>query len=99
MDEEDSQRGVDDATVADLTQTKQSHAQLSGETIDEEDNQRGGDLDHAIELMQRHGTLAATLERARLYAETARGALGIFHDSPERRALDEVIDFCLERSY
>jgi octaprenyl-diphosphate synthase len=65
----------------------------------EEDNQLGGDLDHAIELMQRHGTLAATLERARLYAETARGALGIFHDSPERRALDEVIDFCLERGY
>ena len=61
--------------------------------------QRDGDLDRAIALMQRHGTLSATLERARLYAETARGALGIFHDSPERRALDETIDFCLERGY
>ena len=61
--------------------------------------QRDGDLPHAIALMQRHGTLAATLERARLYAETARGALGIFHESPERRALDEAIDFCLERGY
>ncbi|HEV2163114.1 MAG TPA: polyprenyl synthetase family protein [Stellaceae bacterium] len=61
--------------------------------------QRDGDLERAIGLMQHHGTLAATLERARLYAETARGALGIFHDSPERRALDEAIDFCLERGY
>ncbi|HYL32642.1 MAG TPA: polyprenyl synthetase family protein [Stellaceae bacterium] len=61
--------------------------------------QRDGDLEHAITLMQRHGTLAATHERARLYAETARGALGIFHDSPERRALDEAIDFCLERGH
>jgi octaprenyl-diphosphate synthase len=61
--------------------------------------QRDGDLPHAIALMQRHGTLAATLERARLYAETARGALGIFHESPERRALDEAIDFCLERGF
>jgi octaprenyl-diphosphate synthase len=61
--------------------------------------QRDGDLEHAIALMQRHGTLAATLERARLYAETARGALGIFHESAERRALDEAIDFCLERGH
>jgi len=65
----------------------------------EEENQAEGDLDRAIELMQRHGTLAATLDRARLYAETARGALGIFHASPERHALDEVIDFCLDRGY
>ncbi|MDE2165897.1 MAG: polyprenyl synthetase family protein [Alphaproteobacteria bacterium] len=61
--------------------------------------QRDGDLERAIALMQRHETLAATLERARLYAETARGALGIFHESPERRALDEAIDFCLERNH
>jgi octaprenyl-diphosphate synthase len=61
--------------------------------------QRDGDLEHAIALMQRHGTLTATLERARLYAETARGALGIFHESAERRALDEAIDFCLERGF
>ena len=67
-------------------------------TLEDED-QRDGDLEHAIALMQRHGTLAATLERARFYAETAKGALGIFHDGPERRALDEVIDFCLERGY
>ena len=65
----------------------------------EEMDQRDGDLDRAFNLMNRRGTLKATLERARLYAETARGALSIFHDSAERRALDDVIDFCLERGY
>jgi octaprenyl-diphosphate synthase len=62
-------------------------------------DQREGDLDQAIEIMTRHGTLAATLERARHYAAAARRALAGFRDGPERRALDEVIDFCLARGY
>jgi octaprenyl-diphosphate synthase len=65
----------------------------------EDSEQRDGDLAHAIELMRRHGTLAATLERAREYGETARRALATFRDGPERQALDEVIAFCLERGY
>jgi len=65
----------------------------------EDSEQRDGDLEHAIELMRRHGTLAATLERAREYGDAARRALAIFRDSPERQALDEVIEFCLERGY
>jgi octaprenyl-diphosphate synthase len=65
----------------------------------EDTEQREGDLEHAIELMRRHGTLAATLERAREYGAAARRALSSFRDSPERQALDEVIEFCLERGY
>ena len=65
----------------------------------EDSEQHDGDLAHAIELMRRHGTLAATLERAREYGEKARRALTAFRDSPERQALDEVIDFCLDRGY
>jgi octaprenyl-diphosphate synthase len=61
--------------------------------------QQPDDLPHAIELMRRHGTLAATLERARGYGAAARRALATFRDGPERMALDEVIDFCLERGY
>ena len=52
IDKKDSQRRVNDATVANLTQTKQSHAQLSGETIDEEDNQRGVDDATIADLTQ-----------------------------------------------
>lgn len=61
--------------------------------------QQDDDLAQAIELMRRHGTLAATLERAREYGAKARQALAAFRDGPERQALDEVIDFCLERGY
>ena len=65
----------------------------------EDTEQREGDLEHAIELMRRHGTLAATLERAREYGAAARRALSTFRDSPEHQALDEVVEFCLERGY
>ena len=65
----------------------------------EELDQREGDLDRAIELMNRHGTLRATLDRARQYGEVARRCLGLFRDGPERRALEEVVDFCLARGY
>jgi len=61
--------------------------------------QRAGDLEAAIALLERHGTLAATRARAADYAGEARRALTAFRPGPERQALDEVIDFCLERGY
>ena len=39
-----------------------------------------------IELMQRHGSLRDTVERARHYGAIARDALGVFADGPEARA-------------
>jgi len=65
----------------------------------EELRQEEGDLEHAIELLRTHGALAETLERARAYGTGARAALAPFRDCPEKRALDEVIDFCLERGF
>jgi octaprenyl-diphosphate synthase len=65
-----------------------------------EDLEQGeGDLGRAIDLLTRQGTLRATLDRARQYGETARRALVVFRDGPERRALEEAIDFCLARGY
>jgi octaprenyl-diphosphate synthase len=61
--------------------------------------QHDGDLDRAIAILERHGTLAATLARAAEYAAAARRALASFRAGPEQQALDEVIDFCLERGY
>jgi len=61
--------------------------------------QHDGDLDHAIDLLRKHGALAETMERARSYGAAARAALAPFRDCPEKRALDEVIDFCLERGF
>jgi octaprenyl-diphosphate synthase len=65
----------------------------------EDQDQRDGDLARAIELMNRHGCLYTTWNRASHYGEIARRALGSFADCPEKRALLEAIDFCLARGY
>jgi octaprenyl-diphosphate synthase len=65
----------------------------------EELEQREGDLAEAVRLMERHRALADSLERARRYAELARGALAIFPDQPIRRALLDAVDFTVERAY
>ena len=65
------------------------------ETLEQED----GDLNRAIALMEKHGSLAATVTRARHYGEIARDALGIFPDSPVKQAMIDVIDFCIDRAY
>jgi octaprenyl-diphosphate synthase len=62
-------------------------------------DQAEGDLERAIALMEKHGALADTVERARFYGALARDALARFPDSPIRRAMNEVIDFCIERAY
>ncbi len=65
----------------------------------EELDQTDADLGHAIKLMEKHGSLAATIARARHYGEIARDALGIFPDSPVKQAMIDVIDFCIDRAY
>jgi octaprenyl-diphosphate synthase len=62
-------------------------------------DQNTGDLEHALILMRSHGTLTDTLERARHYGAIARDALAIFPDRAEKRALLQVVDFFIERSY
>lgn len=65
----------------------------------EDGDQNDGDLERAIELMERHGALADTVERARHYGAVARDGLAIFPDSEEKAVLLEVIDFCIERAH
>jgi len=60
-------------------------------------DQRPGDLEHAIELVERCGALTETLARARRYAACAIDALSIFCDGVERRALIEAAAFATER--
>jgi octaprenyl-diphosphate synthase len=61
--------------------------------------QRAGDLEHAIQLMERHGALRDTVARARHYGAIARDALGIFPDSVDKRSLIDLIDFCIQRAH
>lgn len=65
----------------------------------EDQDQRDEDLAHAIQLMQRHGSLRDTVERARHYGAIARDALGVFADGPIKRALADLIQFSISRAY
>jgi octaprenyl-diphosphate synthase len=65
----------------------------------EELRQSPEDLDRAILLMRRHGALEDTILRARHYGAMARDALGVFPDGREKRALIDVVDFCIERGH
>jgi octaprenyl-diphosphate synthase len=44
-------------------------------------NQKDGDLSHALELIEKHGSLKDTVERARHYGAMARDGLAIFPDN------------------
>ena len=57
-----------------------------------------GDLEHALSLMKRHKAIEATFERARHYGAIARDALVIFPDSVPRKALADVVQFCVSRA-
>ena len=62
-------------------------------------NQSDDDLAHAQGLLTKHRALDDTVERARHYGAIARDAMGIFDDSPAKRALVDAIDFCIHRAY
>src|SRR5690349_8020986 len=64
----------------------------------EDMDQRAGDLEHAIALVECRGALAETLSRARAYAAAAIDSLSIFRDGTERRALTDAAGFATERS-
>jgi octaprenyl-diphosphate synthase len=65
----------------------------------EEMDQRPGDLERAIALIERHGAGTETLRRARLYAAAAIEALSAFPDGAERQALVEAAVFATERGF
>ncbi len=61
--------------------------------------QNDGDLDRAITYLHQHDALHDSIERARHYGAMARDGLGIFPDGEAKRALTDVVDFCIERAY
>jgi octaprenyl-diphosphate synthase len=61
--------------------------------------QEEGDLTRAIELVERSGALVETMERARIYARSAREALTASPDGEIRGALAEIADFVVDRAY
>ncbi len=59
--------------------------------------QTDADLETALALMARHGTIATTLDRAAGYAATAQAALDSFPETDLRRALIAVCDYTVRR--
>ena len=57
------------------------------------------DLDRAVGLIRRHGALDETFARARRHGAAAKAALDVLPDSEHRRALLEVVEFCVARAY
>ena len=55
------------------------------------------DLKRAMALMKAHGAIADTVERARHYGAMAKDALGLFPEGKAKRALLDVVDFCIAR--
>lgn len=64
-----------------------------------EGNIKDGDILSAISLMNKHKALEDTIERARAYGAIARDALAIFPSSPQKNALQELINFSVNRNH
>ena len=62
-------------------------------------NQRDGDLDEAIALLQRHGALDETLAQGRGHAKRAQAALNVFPSNDWTEALSALAEFVVERAY
>ncbi|MFP1644377.1 polyprenyl synthetase family protein [Pontitalea aquivivens] len=60
-------------------------------------DQRDGDLDRALDLMRRHGTLEATRAEAVAWTDRARAALAVLPDHPLRQMLDDLADYVVAR--
>ena len=65
----------------------------------EELDQSEDDLAHALHLMEKHGALKDSVDRARHYGAMAHDSLGIFEDGPLKVIFDNLIDFCIERAH
>ncbi|MBU2961938.1 polyprenyl synthetase family protein [Citreicella sp. C3M06] len=65
----------------------------------EKGDQRDGDLEHALDLLNRHGALAATRDDALEWAQTAKIAMRALPASDLREVLIELADFVVARLY
>jgi octaprenyl-diphosphate synthase len=57
------------------------------------------DLEQAVALMNKHRALEDTIGRARHYGSIARDALALFPASPMKEALEEAVEFCIDRAH
>ncbi|KAE9632884.1 polyprenyl synthetase family protein [Parasedimentitalea maritima] len=63
----------------------------------EKGRQEDGDLEHALELMDKYGTLAATRDDANGWANKAKDALRVLPEHPIRQMLNDLADYVVAR--
>src|SRR5262250_2104375 len=56
------------------------------------------DLEHAITLMAKHRTIEDTVSRARHYGAIAKDALALFPAAPMKQALEDAVEFAIDRT-
>ena len=56
------------------------------------------DLEQAIALIDRHHTIEDTVSRARHYGAIAKDALALFPNAPMKEALEDAVEFTIERT-
>ncbi len=61
--------------------------------------QQPGDLEHAQQLIARHGAIEDTVARAEEYVHRARMSLAAFPYSRAKQAMLDLLDFCTARAY
>jgi octaprenyl-diphosphate synthase len=62
-----------------------------GETAD-------GDLEEAIALIAKHRAIEDTVSRARHYGAIAKDALALFPNAPMKEALEDAVEFSIDRT-
>ena len=60
-------------------------------------DQRDGDLEQALEIMRRHGTLEATRDEALAWSNKARASLNALPEHPLREMLSDLADYVVAR--
>lgn len=60
-------------------------------------DQRDGDLEHALELLTKHGALDDTRDVALDWANRAKAALTVLPDDPIRQMLSDIADYVVQR--
>jgi octaprenyl-diphosphate synthase len=63
----------------------------------EKGRQQEGDLDHALSLLHKHGTLEETRQDALAWAEKAKSALGALPAHPVKDMLLDLADYVVAR--
>jgi len=61
--------------------------------------QEEGDLEQAVAILNGHGAISDTLNRARHYGQLAKEALAVFPDGEAKDCLIETVDFAIARAF